>query len=54
MPLAAEAEDFDHNSKPEVIEATLLPPVDVHWVWHCHCLSPVSSDPLIDDCGANV
>jgi hypothetical protein len=22
-------------------ESALLPPLDVQWVWHCHCLSPV-------------
>jgi hypothetical protein len=40
MPLAAEAEDFD-SSCNEAMGNVLLPPVDVQWVWHCHCLSPV-------------
>lgn len=38
MPLAAEVADHqlaDHSS------TALLPPLDVQWVWHCHCLSPV-------------
>lgn len=32
MPLAAE---LGHSH-------TLLPPLDVQWVWHCHCLNPDS------------
>lgn len=32
LPLAAEAGTSSSES--------LCPPVDVHWIWHCHMLSP--------------
>ncbi|XP_024365160.1 glycine-rich domain-containing protein 1 isoform X3 [Physcomitrium patens] len=41
MPLAAEA----GNSECKLGDKTgtaLLPSVDVQWVWHCHCLSPMA------------
>ncbi|XP_077240674.1 enolase (DUF1399) isoform X2 [Tasmannia lanceolata] len=35
MPLISE---LSEGSKSDM----LLPPFDVQWVWHCHCLNPVS------------
>ena len=23
-------------------KGTILPPLDIHWVWHCHLLSPIA------------
>ncbi|WOL12203.1 glycine-rich domain-containing protein 2 [Canna indica] len=39
MPLISELAQAAPPSAPP----TLLPPLDVHWVWHCHCLDPAGS-----------
>jgi hypothetical protein len=28
------------------LDLLLLPPLDVQWVWHCHCLNPVSENHI--------
>lgn len=38
MPLIAELS----KAAPPSSSPMLLPPADVHWVWHCHCLNPAS------------
>ncbi|XP_024383677.1 glycine-rich domain-containing protein 1 [Physcomitrium patens] len=43
MPLAAEAASAHAaSSDSQTPNLALLPPLDVQWVWHCHCLSPLS------------
>ena len=37
MPLIADL-TLPYSSPP-----TILPPLDIHWVWFCHTLNPVSS-----------
>ncbi|XP_074566145.1 glycine-rich domain-containing protein 2 isoform X2 [Curcuma longa] len=39
MPLISELTQAAPPSAPPM----LLPPSDVHWVWHCHCLDPSGS-----------
>lgn len=42
LPLVADALKFDallnSNSRGS---KSLLPPIDVQWIWLCHCLNPV-------------
>lgn len=37
MPLISRVSSKDSSAVP-----MLLPPLDVRWVWHCHCLTPAS------------
>lgn len=43
MPLAAEAAEAAETGGSGYVatEYALLPPLDVQWVWYCHCLNPV-------------
>lgn len=43
LPLVADAMKFDAllNSNAKGAKS-LVPPLDVQWIWLCHCLNPVS------------
>jgi len=41
MPLVADSLKFDALLNVDSKGKSLLPPLDVQWVWHCHRLNPV-------------
>jgi hypothetical protein len=34
------------QQQQQQLDLLLLPPLDVQWVWHCHCLNPVSENHI--------
>lgn len=47
LPLVADSLKFDSLLNFDSKGKILLPPLDVQWVWHCHCLNPVSCNLLL-------
>ncbi|XP_024394182.1 glycine-rich domain-containing protein 2 isoform X1 [Physcomitrium patens] len=41
MPLVADSLKFDALLNVDSTGKSLLPPLDVQWIWHCHRLNPV-------------
>jgi hypothetical protein len=37
----AAAHGISSKCQQQQLDLLLLPPLDVQWVWHCHCLNPV-------------
>ncbi len=42
----AAAHGISSKCQQQQLDLLLLPPLDVQWVWHCHCLNPVSENHI--------
>jgi hypothetical protein len=42
----AAAHGISSKCRQQQLDLLLLPPLDVQWVWHCHCLNPVSENHI--------